>query len=139
YLECGLFNAIIISAGFMIGVHWGAKGVALAYAICNYIVLYPWLRRAFLQSPVSFHDFVQACTFPALASLLGALCAWAVRPYLPETTLSLTLVYLLSAFSLPVIILTSTTKMGRQLVTMLVQLQTSHNPQLHPKTQVSHT
>ena len=72
YFWCGLFNAIILSVCFVIGVRWGAIGVALGYSIGNYVVLYPWLWWAFRESPVSFEDVVRACAYPAAISFLGA-------------------------------------------------------------------
>ena len=54
YLQCGIFNTVILSASFVVGLPVGRIGVALAYAIGNYIVLYPWLWWAFRGSPVSF-------------------------------------------------------------------------------------
>jgi PST family polysaccharide transporter len=71
YLTCGLFNGIILSLCFVIGVQWGPKGVAIAYTIGNYIVLYPWLFYAFQESPVRFSMFAKACVFPVTVSILG--------------------------------------------------------------------
>lgn len=71
YFSCGFFNAALVSISFVIGVRWGGIGVAIAYAIVNYLILYPWLSWAFHRSPVSFGMFVKACSLPALASLLG--------------------------------------------------------------------
>jgi PST family polysaccharide transporter len=72
YLQCGLINAVILSASFIVGLPWGAIGVATAYAIGNYVALYPWLRWAFHNSPVSFRDFADACAMPAAVSLTAA-------------------------------------------------------------------
>lgn len=71
YFRCGLFNAIVLSIAFVVGLPWGAVGVALAYAIGNYLVLYPWLRWAFQGSPVTFRDFVMSCAWPAWVSGLA--------------------------------------------------------------------
>ena len=73
YLSCGLFNTILLSLCFIIGVHWGAKGVAIGYAIGNYVVLYPWLFWAFRDSPVCFSMFAKSCAFPTAISFLGIL------------------------------------------------------------------
>jgi len=73
YLACGSFNALIICFSFVIGVRWGAVGVAIAYAIANYVVLYPWLAWAYRRSPVRFSMFVRACRTPAIFSIAAAL------------------------------------------------------------------
>jgi PST family polysaccharide transporter len=81
---CGLFNAAILSLGFVIGVHWGAIGVAIAYAIGNYVVLYPWLWWAFRESPVSFGMFIKACLFPIAISVLCITASVITRSFLHE-------------------------------------------------------
>ena len=47
YLVLGAVNAIIISLSFVVGLPWGPKGVATAYAIVNYVLLYPTLFYVF--------------------------------------------------------------------------------------------
>ncbi|MBU6409997.1 MAG: lipopolysaccharide biosynthesis protein, partial [Verrucomicrobia bacterium] len=48
----GIWNAASLSAAFGIGVAWGPKGVALAYSIAYYVILYPSLWFAFKGTPV---------------------------------------------------------------------------------------
>jgi PST family polysaccharide transporter len=72
YLQCGTFNTITYVAGFIIGLPWGPVGVALAYAIVNYVFLYTWMAWVFRGSPVSFRDFADACAVPAIASMIVA-------------------------------------------------------------------
>jgi PST family polysaccharide transporter len=72
YFQCGLFNAAVLSLSFVVGLPWGPEGVALAYAIGNYVVLYPWLRWAFQGSPVTFGSFVAVCAWPATVSVGAA-------------------------------------------------------------------
>tara|TARA_B110000879_G_scaffold212413_1_gene308552 strand:- start:679 stop:2235 length:1557 start_codon:yes stop_codon:yes gene_type:complete len=71
YLLCGLCNAIIFSVCFMIGVNWGAKGVAISYVITNYVILFPWLTWAFKGTPVNFKSFSIACMYPAVVSIFA--------------------------------------------------------------------
>ena len=85
YFACGFFNAVVLSLCFVGGLPWGPEGVALAYAIGNYLVLYPWLRWAFKGSPINFGAFAAACSWPALVSITaGAVVIlsqhWAVIP-----------------------------------------------------------
>jgi PST family polysaccharide transporter len=74
YLTCGLFNAAVLSICFVVGVRWGAIGVAVAYAIGNYLILYPWLSLAFRETPVSFRDFMNTCELPLMIALAAATC-----------------------------------------------------------------
>lgn len=79
YFQCGLFNLTILSLCFLLGLPWGPTGVALAYAVGNYVVLYPWLRWAYARSPVTFRDFLVGCAGPAALSALAAGLALSVK------------------------------------------------------------
>lgn len=76
YLFGGIFNSVVICAGFVLGVRWGAIGVAVAYAITNYLVLYPWLTYIFRETPVRFGDFCSALRLPAGVSVVGVTFAY---------------------------------------------------------------
>ena len=71
FLKCSTINAISLSLCFLAGLPWGATGVAAAYAIGNYLILYPWLKQAFKDTPVSLGQFTSACLPPALSSLIA--------------------------------------------------------------------
>jgi PST family polysaccharide transporter len=82
YLQCGSFNAVILCASFIVGLPWGPVGVALSYAVANYISLYPWMAWAFRGSPVSFRDFVDACALPAVFSTISVALVSVIKPYI---------------------------------------------------------
>jgi PST family polysaccharide transporter len=71
YFQRGALASAFICAGFVVGLPWGPKGVALSYAVSVYLVVYPSLRWSFADSPVTVRDFVGACAFPAAVSLLS--------------------------------------------------------------------
>jgi PST family polysaccharide transporter len=72
YLRWGIFNSLATVSAFMIGISWGAMGVAVAYTIINYIILLPSLWYCFRFTPISMRDFFRAVSKPALASLFAA-------------------------------------------------------------------
>jgi PST family polysaccharide transporter len=73
YLKFGLFNSIATVASFIIGLPWGAVGVATSYAIVNYLILIPSLWYCFRFSPITTVVFLQAVLRPTIASLcMGA-------------------------------------------------------------------
>lgn len=75
YLFWGAANAIVTIISFILGLQWGAKGVATAYAIANYLILYPSLIYVFKGSPVRTRDFFSAIYKPLTASLsMGLIC-----------------------------------------------------------------
>lgn len=74
-LKLGVAKAVVISSSFFFGLPWGAKGVAMAYAISNYLVFLPLLYFSFLGSPVRVLDFFKSVIRPFLASIImGFMC-----------------------------------------------------------------
>lgn len=72
YLNWGILNAVSVCIGFVIGLPWGAIGVAASYAIVNYAILYPSLLMAFKDTPLKPGDFFEPIAAPALASVVAA-------------------------------------------------------------------
>jgi len=71
YLQFGIYNAVIVSIAFVIGVNWGPVGVAISYAIAHYLSAYPFLVWSFSGTHVKPLDFCAAIIKPACASLLA--------------------------------------------------------------------
>lgn len=92
YLIWGFANALVTVLSFIIGIRWGAVGVASAYAIANYVILFPSLWYVFKNSPISISNFLQANIRPVIASgIMGLTVLWSYR-VLPINTVALTLV-----------------------------------------------
>jgi len=84
YLGWGVFNAIAVCISFTAGVPWGAEGIALAYAISNYAILYPSLIYSFHDSPLKLSDFFTTIAMPFFASLVAATINFTMlRPLAP--------------------------------------------------------
>ncbi len=77
-----LFRLSLVTGGaavasFFIGLPWGARGVAIAYAVGTYLVLHPSLAYAFQGTPVRTSDFYRAVLRPAVSSVgMAALLVW---------------------------------------------------------------
>jgi len=84
YLAWGLYNAIVVSIAFCAGTPWGAIGVATAYALSNYLILYPSLLFAFKDSPLKSLDFFSTIALPATSSLVAAIASWLSLPILSK-------------------------------------------------------
>ena len=73
-----LFRLSFISAAaavtsFLIGLPWGARGVAIGYCIGTYVILHPTLVYAFRDTPIRPSDFYRSISKPAVAALaMGA-------------------------------------------------------------------
>ncbi len=72
YLAWGFWNAVIVCISFCIGVAWGSVGVACAYAIANYLILYPSMLFIFNKTPLSPRDFFSSIEVPATVSILAS-------------------------------------------------------------------
>lgn len=70
YLVWGFINAICVSMSFVLGIPWGAKGVATAYACANYLILVPSLFYVFQGTLISFMNFIVATYKPFVSSLI---------------------------------------------------------------------
>jgi len=77
YLKIGIINTLAACCGFLVGLPWGGTGVALGYAIANYIISIPLLLMAFRGTSIRLIDFVESVRFPFAASLCGAAFAYA--------------------------------------------------------------
>lgn len=82
YVLWGAFNAICVSLGFILGVQWGAEGIATVYAIVNYAILYPSLWYFFKGTPLKPMDFFSSIYVPMIASLISAVSLFFVNSYL---------------------------------------------------------
>lgn len=72
YALWGLVNTTAVTIGFIVGIQWGAEGVALSYAIVNYTLLYPSLWYFFRNTPVKPSDFFASIVLPACSSIVAA-------------------------------------------------------------------
>jgi O-antigen/teichoic acid export membrane protein len=75
YFWCGTGYACVVVLSFIIGLPWGAKGVATAYAIANYLLVYPTLRYSYKGTPIRVMDFSASIYRPLFAALgMGIFC-----------------------------------------------------------------
>jgi O-antigen/teichoic acid export membrane protein len=70
YLILGTVNAVLVSISFVLGLPWGGKGVATAYAIVSYLILFPNLFYAYKGTSISIKDFILSVYRPLVASLV---------------------------------------------------------------------
>lgn len=73
YFINGVLAAIAITTGFLIGVQWGAVGVAWAYGIVIWITFYPLYLLSIRGTSIAPLDLIHACWIPAVYTLLGVL------------------------------------------------------------------
>jgi PST family polysaccharide transporter len=69
YLWLGMTNAFIYSAGFAIGVQFGAQGIANSFVVSTYIVLVPSYIFTYWGTNAQILDFFRSIAFPTVGSL----------------------------------------------------------------------
>lgn len=79
YFYWGLFNAIITIASFLMGLPYGIKGIATAYAIANYVILLPSLFFCFPQTPISVSLFMKSLVLPLLISITAGASLFLIK------------------------------------------------------------
>ena len=82
YFIMGTVNSLFIVGSFILGLPWGALGVAVSYTIVTYMLLLPTLWFSFRRSPVSVATYFSAVSRPAVASMIMGLSLVLFRPYL---------------------------------------------------------
>lgn len=88
FLYWGIITAVFAVTAFSIGVFWGAVGVALAYAISEYVktpILWWYLGR---RGPIRASDVIRAAWPFILGAHLVVPVLWFIMPYLPQSTLA---------------------------------------------------
>ncbi|MFC1837485.1 lipopolysaccharide biosynthesis protein [Thermodesulfobacteriota bacterium] len=79
YFKWGLLSSIFFTTSFVIGLPFGALGVASSYAIANYLILLPSLWYCFRSSPITVRDFFRSIWRAAVASIIMAVAIWFIQ------------------------------------------------------------
>jgi PST family polysaccharide transporter len=70
YLKLGLVSSVFICLSFVVGLPWGAKGVATGYVIINYVLMFPILFYTFKNTAVTLRDFFLVIIKPLISSIV---------------------------------------------------------------------
>ena len=81
YLKLGLVSSVFICFSFVVGLPWGARGVATGYAIINYLLLMPVLYYAFKNTAVNIKNFLSSIIRPLVASIVMAVGCFELLNY----------------------------------------------------------
>lgn len=78
-LQWALVSTPVLGLGAVLGVPWGAFGVAMGFTVATCALTYPGLVFCLARSPLSVRDFLGTFSRPALASTAGAVALGACR------------------------------------------------------------
>lgn len=76
-LKIALVIAPLVILGCVIGLPYGARGVAFGFSTALVLWVIPHLMWCFYGTPVSFQDVLIVATRPGIAGIVGSLCAFA--------------------------------------------------------------
>ena len=83
YLFINVMHGATLTVLMLVGVRWGAAGIASAYVAKSMILSLPTLYYSFRQTPVSMRGFFVAISRPLLASLVMSALLILFRAVLP--------------------------------------------------------
>ncbi|MDY0143631.1 MAG: lipopolysaccharide biosynthesis protein [Bacteroidales bacterium] len=78
YFVLGVIGATITSISFVLGLPWGAKGVAIAFVISTFLKIFPMLYAAFKDTPVQIKHFLLSIYKPFTASLIVGIACYVI-------------------------------------------------------------
>jgi len=75
----GIFSTSIFGISFAVGLRWGVLGVAIAYTIATYFVVYPCFAITFRLIDLTVKDFLAKLWSIILATLILGIIAFLLR------------------------------------------------------------
>jgi O-antigen/teichoic acid export membrane protein len=87
YLQAGILSTIFTIISFIIGIQYGAIGVAKSYTVMSYVTVPAVFLFAFRGVPVHFFDFLSGMWRVCVACVFGGAVVIAVTTNLPEMSL----------------------------------------------------
>jgi PST family polysaccharide transporter len=95
-LKMALVLAPLLMTGYVVGLHWGPVGVAIAYSTVIMTAVFPMIGWAVRDTGVSFRDLLETLARPMIAGVVAAAPAygvglWCGSAMLPVARLAATL------------------------------------------------
>ena len=98
YMKQGVAASIIISISFIIGIKWGAVGVASAFAISLYFIQFPTFWYTCKHTPLIAKDFISSISRPALVGIVIGIAFWHINPHFSFNSPMIKLIVISIAF-----------------------------------------
>jgi O-antigen/teichoic acid export membrane protein len=78
----GLVSSLLTVMAFFIGLPFGIEGVAIAYTVVNYILLFPAMFYAFNKTEISVLEFLTALTLPIVFCIIAAVASIVAKQWM---------------------------------------------------------
>ena len=100
YLHLGVFSSIVTILSFLLGIRFGITGVAYAYVIAQYAILFPSLIYSFNNTPIQLKAYLQAILpFLFIGLVLGIISHVYFRINQPNNEIIPNLIFTILFFS----------------------------------------
>jgi PST family polysaccharide transporter len=85
FFRVGIYSAVFTVFSFVIGLSWGAIGVAASYTVVNYVVIVPlsWISTG-RRGPISCENLVTIAMPHLIATSATAACLWWAKAMFSE-------------------------------------------------------
>ena len=83
YLALTIVHSVVLTLLMLLGLTWGATGVAVAFVATSLVLMYPKLYYSFLKTPATVQGFFGAARTPAISGLVMVGGLVAVRQLAP--------------------------------------------------------
>ena len=90
-LRWTLFATPLTILSFILGLKWGATGVATCYSICSVLLFIPGILYAYQGSMLRLKDLLDTIARPAIAAIGAAAILFLIEPFLPNIQLAIDL------------------------------------------------
>ncbi|MGA9382055.1 MAG: lipopolysaccharide biosynthesis protein [Phormidium sp.] len=121
-LRWQIMASVVTVLSFIIGLPWGAAGVAIAYSICSIILRFPELSYCYQGTPLRLTVFLATIARPALASIGAAVALAGMQLLLPKMNLAIGLLVDSVLYSLFYIALWLCPPNGKQAVSEILRI-----------------
>lgn len=92
YMHWGMMSGVCIIIAYVIGIFWGAMGIACAYAIANYITLILMLWYGLKDTPVNAFLVLKTVALPVTSSLGAGVVLVSLVPSIPSESMLMNIV-----------------------------------------------
>ena len=76
HLHLTIITATILSVSFIIGVHFGIKGVAFGYTIASFLMMIPLICFAFRGTPIKIRLILESISGPLFAAMIAGISSY---------------------------------------------------------------
>ena len=100
YFMWGVYNMVAVVIAFFVGINYGLNGLAIAYAIVNYVILIPSLKYCFKSTPVGVGQFFCTIGPISIISIFAGVVLEISISYLPDWPLILLVIIYVCIYGL---------------------------------------